>query len=57
MSVDLKLTDEQAKWLRAHLDTVIINNQWKEPPVSGDETEHANTIRDKIKKVLEAGKW
>ena len=59
MSVELRLTDDQAKWLRKHLDNIIIDGKWQSGPLNGnlDATEHAQTIRDKIKRVEEERKW
>ena len=59
MSVPITLTEEQAKWLRDHLNVIIVDGAWKSGPLNGnpDATEHAQTIRDKIKRILEEREW
>lgn len=59
MSVELKLTDEQAEWLREHLDDLLDDAHWGRGVLrnKGDSHEHAQTIHDKLKKSLEEGRW
>jgi len=59
MSVELKLTDEQAKWLREHLDGLLDDAHWQRGVLHRDEDakEHAQTIHDKIKKEQESKSW
>ena len=59
MSVDLRMTDEQAKWLREHLDSLLDDAHWGRGVLKGesDAKEHAQTIHDKIKAVEESRKW
>lgn len=59
MSVDLKLTDEQAKWLREHLDGLLDDAHWGRGLLrrNDDAMEHVQTIHDKIKKVEDERKW
>jgi len=59
MSVELKLTDEQAAWLRKHLDDLLDDAHWQRGVLrkDGDAREHAQTIHDKIKKDQESKSW
>lgn len=58
MTVPLNLTDEQAKWLIAHLDVELVNAHYmQEGTLWGDNLEHAQTIRDKIDKELKSKEW
>lgn len=58
MSVEITLTDEQAKWLKSYLDTQLINAHYcQEGTLRGDELEHAQTIHDKIEKDLKSKTW
>jgi hypothetical protein len=59
MSVELKLTDAQAKWLQQHLDALLDDAYWGRGVLrgDGDEKEHAQTIHDKIKAWREAHEW
>jgi hypothetical protein len=56
--VDLKLTEEQAKWLRKHLDDLLDDAHWGRGVLrgDGDAKEHAQTIHDKIE-LEEDRKW
>ena len=59
MSVELKLTDEQAKWLREHLDSLLDDAHWGRGVLhkNEDAEEHAQTIHDKIEKVEKGRTW
>lgn len=59
MSVELKLTTEQAKWLQEHLDGLLDDAHWGRGVLrgDGDEKEHAQTIHDKIKAWREEHEW
>lgn len=57
--IELKLTSEQAKWLREHLDSLLDDAHWGRGCLKGDgdSKEHAQTIHDKIKTEIESHSW
>lgn len=57
--VEIKLTEEQAKWLREHLDSLLDDAHWGRGVLrgGGDKAEHAQTIHDKLAKVEDERKW
>lgn len=57
--VEIKLTDEQAKWLREHLDSLLDDAHWGRGVLrgDGDAKEHAQTIHDKIEKIEKERTW
>jgi hypothetical protein len=59
MSVEIKMTKEQAEWLKEHLNELLDDAHWGRGVLrgDGDEKEHAQTIHDKIKTELEAHSW
>lgn len=59
MTVPLRLTDEQAEWLKELLDSMLDDAHWQRGRLHKDEDaqEHAQTIHDKIEKELKDKKW
>ena len=59
MSIEIKLTTEQAKWLHEHLDELLDDAHWGRGVLrgDGDEKEHAQTISDKLKTELKSHSW
>jgi hypothetical protein len=55
--MDIHLTNEQAKWLVAHLDALLEDRDWGRVKMEADQREHAQTIHDKIDKVLISRQW
>lgn len=59
MSVELRMTDEQATWLRKHLDNLLDDAHWQRGVLHKDEDsrEHAQTLHDKIKTAQDEKSW
>lgn len=59
MSIEIKMTKEQAEWLAEHLDSLLDDAHWGRGVLrgGGDAKEHAQTIHDKIKGEIEARSW
>jgi protease II len=56
--IDISLTDEQAKWLKDHLDMQIVRAHYmEEGSLRDDNLEHAQTIHDKIMKEVKSRSW
>jgi hypothetical protein len=56
--INIALTDEQAKWLKEHLDVELLNAHYmQEGTFRGDALEHAQTVHDKIEKELKSKEW
>ncbi len=55
--MDLRLTNEQAEWLKATLDVILDNNHWGRGNLGPDQKEHAETIYKKLVQKLQEGKW
>lgn len=52
----LALTEEQAKWLKGHLDT-LANDRALEKPCNDDSDEHVESIRQKLERELAKDRW
>lgn len=57
--IPIKLTEEQAKWLKEHLDSLIDDAYWGRGQLHKNEEaqEHAQTIHDKLEKELKSKSW
>lgn len=55
--MDLHLTNEQAEWLKKHLDSLLEEAHWGRAKLDKDHKEHAYTIYSKINKELTINKW
>lgn len=50
------LTDEQAAWLKGHLDSISANRHWQEGERI-DSDEHVDAIRAKLEREIAKEKW
>lgn len=59
MAVNLQLTDEQAKWLSKHIETLESDWHWNNDSRSKDpdDMEHARTIKQKTDAQLRLQTW
>ena len=57
--IPIKLTEEQAKWLKEHLDSLLDDAHWGRGYLhkKEDAQEHAQTIHDKIEAELKSKEW
>ena len=53
---DIKLTNEQAVWLRDHLLQMVNDRAWGNESID-DAHEHAQTIHAKLVKSIDSKKW
>jgi hypothetical protein len=52
----IELTEEQAKWLKEHLDSRAVDRHYKGGP-RVDADEHADAIRLKLQREIDRERW
>jgi hypothetical protein len=55
--LEIKLTREQAEWLRKHLLGLADDFSWHPERAVGDEAEHTKTIAEKCRAALQEKSW
>jgi len=57
MAVNLRLTEEQASWLRTVLEKRQTDQHWARGPVDPDDHEHTATVLQKLKSGRGRNSW